>query len=453
MTAAASSDAAQASDARPGVRHRLRGRLARPASRVLLGSLVGQGAVLAASPLITRFYGPGDLGALAVVTALSSIVGAVAPLGWDRAVVVPRAEGAARAVVLLAVVSVVTISAIAGVVAYAGRHTWAEATGTPLLVDAWWVCPVTVLAVALQRVVTSSLARRRDYTALGRRSALQGLGQVACNLALAPLGGSFGLVLGLAVGRATALVGTRRRHSPGGSRPPRATVRPPGRRRVRGRLVVAVVSRYRRFPLVSTWSGLINVMGQQAPMLLLAGLHGSPAIGALALTMRVLGSPVGIVADAVALQVDGQTGAIVRRRAGGVEASVRRVLVPLAALAGVGLVVCVLAAPVAFPVVFGETWSGAATSAMLLAPAFAAQLVASPVSRLLPLLERQGTQLAWDLVRLVATSGVIVGSSLAGATVTTSIAVWSSASVVSYAVMLGLVVRAARCADRPRAAH
>lgn len=217
--------------------------------------------------------------------------------------------------------------------------------------------------------------------------------------------------------------------------------------------MVAVVSRYRRFPLVSTWSGLINVMGQQAPLLLLAALHGSPAIGALALTMRVLGSPVGIVADAVALQVDGQTGAIVRRRTGGVEASVRRVLLPLAALAVVGLVACVLGAPVVFPVVFGEAWSGAATSAMLLAPAFAAQLVASPVSRLLPLLERQGTQLAWDVVRLVATSGAIVGSSLAGATVTTSIAVWSSASVVSYAVMLWLVVRAARCADRPRAAH
>lgn len=418
---------------RPGVGGRVRERLLRPTSRVLVGSLAGQALVLAASPLITRLYGPADLGALAVVTALSSIVGAVAPLGWDRAVVVPRAEGAARAVVRLALVSVVSVSSVAAVVAYAGRDAWAAATGAPVLADAWWVCPVTVLAVALQRVVTSSLARRRAYAALGRRSALQGVGQVVCNLALAPLGGPLGLVLGLAAGRAAALAGT---------------FRWPTGPRVRWRLLVAVAGRYRRFPLVSTWSGLLNVVGQQAPLLLLSALHGAPAIGALALTLRVLGAPVGLIADAVGLGVDGQTGAVVRRRAGGVEASIRHVVVPLGVLAAVGLVACVLLAPVVFPVVFGDGWSGAATTAVLLAPAFAAQLVASPLSRLLPLLERQGLQLAWDVGRLTGTSGVIVVTGVAGAGVETSVAAWSAASVVAYAVLFALVVRAVRRADR-----
>jgi O-antigen/teichoic acid export membrane protein len=429
--------------ARLSVRGRLRHAVARPTARVLVGSLVGQALVLAASPLITRLYGPADLGALAVVTALSTIVGAVAPLGWDRAIVVPRAEGAARAVVLLALASVVIVSSVTAVVAWTGRHLLASVTDTSLLVDAWWICPVTVLAVALQRVVTSSLARRRQYSALGWRNVLQGAGQVTCNVALAPLGGPTGLVLGLAAGRAAALIGTAGR--PRGTRRRGGTSRP--RRLVSGRLVRAVAFRYRRFPLVSTWSGLLNVVGQQGPLLLLSALHGSPAIGALALTMRVLGAPVGMVADAVGLQIDGQTGAVVRRREGSLGASLRRVVLPLSALAGVGLVVCVVMAPVVFPVVFGGAWSGASTMAVVMAPAFAAQVVASPLSRLLPMLEHQGAQLAWDVSRLVVTSGAIVGSGLAGAGLTTSVIAWSAASVVSYGALLLLVVRAVRGAD------
>ncbi|TWX34020.1 oligosaccharide flippase family protein [Frigoribacterium sp. ACAM 257] len=435
--------AADPSRSRVGVGGRLRHAVARPTARVLAGSLVGQFLVLAASPLITRLYGPADLGALAVVTALSTIVGAVAPLGWDRAIVVPRAEGAARAVVLLAVVSVVAVSSVAAVVAWTGRHLWASVTDTSLLVDAWWVCPVTVLVVALQRVVTSSLARSRRYTALGWRNVLQGAGQVTCNVVLAPLGGPTGLVLGLAAGRAAALVGTAgrtraaRRHGD--------TSRP--RRLASGRLVKAVAFRYRRFPLVSTWSSLLNVLGQQAPLLLLSALHGSPAIGALALTMRVLGAPVGMVADAVGLQIDGQTGAVVRRHEATAGASVRRILLPLGALAGIGLVVCVIAAPVVFPAVFGRAWSGASTMTIVMAPAFAAQVVASPLSRLLPLLERQGAQLGWDVGRLVVTSGAIVASGLTGAGLTTSVIAWSAASVVSYGALLLLVLRAVRDAD------
>ena len=199
---------------------------------------------------------------------------------------------------------------------------------------------------------------------------------------------------------------------------------------------------------MATWSGLLNVAGQQAPLLLLAALHGSAALGALALTMRVLGAPVGMVADAVGLQVEGQLGALARARRGGLAAGLRRTLLPLAALGAVALVGTVVLAPSVFPVVFGAEWAGAGVAAVVLAPAFATQVVVSPLSRLLPLLEQQGTQLVWDASRMVATVGAIgVGSLLSPGDPTASVVAWSAASVVSYLVLLALVVRAVRRAD------
>lgn len=432
----------------------VRGISSRPALTVLGGSLVGQGVVLAASPLITRLYGPADLGALAVVTAVSAMVGAVAPLGYDRAVVVPRGETSARALVALALGCVLVVGLAAAVAAWCWGSALARLTGAPVLADFWWVCPVTIVVVALQRVVTSWLARCRDYRALARRTAWQGLGQIACNLALAPLGGPLGLVLGLAAGRSASLVGsfpgrrersTSRRRRPRPSR--RAVVR--GTSLSRRLLIVRSVGvRYRRFPLVTTWSSLVNVAGQQAPLVLLASLHGAPAIGALALTMRVLGAPVGMVADAVGLQVEGQIGALARARRGGLSPSVVRLLVPLVGVAATGGLLCVVLAPPAFPVLFGDGWGESATTAVAVVPALVAQMIASPLSRVLPMLERQATQLAWDVARLVATTVAVVGTGVTGAGVLESVVAWSVASVLSYGALLGLVLHAVRQADR-----
>jgi O-antigen/teichoic acid export membrane protein len=444
---------------RSTIRHLLvevRGISSRPALTVLGGSLAGQGVVLAASPLITRLYGPADLGALAVVTAVSAMVGAVAPLGYDRAVVVPRGETSARALVALALGGVTAVGLVATVAAWRWGPALARLTGAPVLAEFWWVCPVTIVVVALQRVVTSWLARRRDYRALARRTAWQGLGQVACNLALAPLGGSLGLVLGVAAGRSASLVGSLpgRRDRSRSRRPrPRRRAAGGGGARTRRLLVVRSVGvRYRRFPLVTTWSSLVNVAGQQAPLVLLASLHGAPAIGALALTMRVLGAPVGMVADAVGVQVEGQLGALARARHGGLSRSVTRLLVPLAGVAATGGVLCVVLAPPAFPVLFGERWGGSASTAVAVVPALVAQMIASPLSRVLPMLERQATQLAWDVARLVATTVAVVGTGATGAGVLESVVAWSAASVVSYGALLALVLRAARRADR-HAAH
>lgn len=410
----------------------LRRHAGRPAARVVTGSIVGQGLVVAASPAITRLYGPADLGALAVVTALSSVVGAVAPLGWDRAIVVPRGETAARLLVASALVSVLVLSTAATVVAFLCREQLADLTGTQVLADAWWVCPVTVALVATQRVVTAWAARRRDYRGLARRNVLQGVGQVVCNLSLAPLGGSLGLVLGVAAGRLAALGGA----AAGRGRSRRAA---PVLRRGAMR---AVIVRYRRFPLVSTWSSLVNVAGQQAPIVLLAAAHGSATLGGVALTLRVLGAPVGMVADAVGLQVEGQLGALVRARQGDLRGSVRRAVARLTVVAVVVAVLVAAVAPSVFPVVFGGAWAGSGAVASIMVPAFAAQVVVSPFSRLLPLLERQGTQLAWDLGRFAATAGAIVVTGLAGADLVVSLAAWSGASLLSYAVLLLLVDRA-----------
>jgi O-antigen/teichoic acid export membrane protein len=98
-----------------------------------------------------------------------------------------------------------------------------------------------------------------------------------------------------------------------------------------------------------------------------------------------------------------------------------------------------VAGPWAFGWVFGGQWERAGSYAQLLAVAFLAQFVASPVTNVLNLVERQGLALIWEVVRLVLVVGVpwlvwlLGGSDLAG------VAGYAGVLVFSYGGVLALV--------------
>jgi len=417
---------------RPGRRFRL------PAVATILGgTLVGQGLVIVVSPLLTRLYDPRDFGALAVVTAIASVIGAGATAGTDRAVVVAADDRTVRALAWIGTVSVALVGVVAGVAASSLRDPVAERFGTPVLSSSWWIVPVTIVAVGAQRIVSAILARDERHRALGLRNAVQGVGQTAWNV-LGAWAGPLGLVGGLAVGRALAVLGV-------------GVLRP---RRSSFDAVLQAGRRHRRFLLVSPWSAVANVLGQQAPSLLLAALHGATAAGLVALTMRVLGAPVGMLADAVAQYAAGAFGRLVR---GGrpVQPLVVRLVGRLAVAGAVGVVVVVAAAPAAFRAVFGSEWAVSGEYARIMVPAFAVQVAVSPLTQLLAMVGRQTAQLLWDVGRLVLTAAAVAVPSVIGAPMSIVLASLAGAMIAAYGTMLALVIGAGQqeVADVPRVRH
>ena len=110
-------------------------------------------------------------------------------------------------------------------------------------------------------------------------------------------------------------------------------------------------------------------------------------------------------------------------------------------------VVLAAAGPWLFGVVFGPAWTEAGEYARFLAFAYLAQFVVNPVSGVLPLLERQGLSLVWSGSRLILTVGATAVCALMGAPILFAIAALSIGHVVSYLIMYGMCLRAARAAD------
>lgn len=404
-------------------------------SKILLGSLVGQGVLLAVSPLLTRLYSPSDFAALAVVTSVSAVLGSIATLSWERAIVIPAEEARATSVIRLGLISLTLVSAILFAIAYSARVPIAHIFSSNVFDTYWWLVPTTVAVMGLYAIVSSWLVRRQRYGSLAARNATLGVSQAVSSVALGSIGLTpLGLVSSVAIGRAAALVGMVRLRR----REPRSEPK-------LGLTETALM--YRKFPLVNTWSRLLNSLGLQLPVILIVALFGSVEAGLYALTLRVLASPVGIVADAVSQYFEGTFAKKIRSQQGGLHRLMASTTVRLAAAGALPVIAVLIFGPQLFAWLFGEEWAQAGTFAQILVVAYLAQLVVSPISRALLILERQITQLVWDATRLVAASGAVLITALLGLDFVYCALALATVQVAWYAALLVISLHSARRAD------
>jgi O-antigen/teichoic acid export membrane protein len=403
----------------------------------MTGSVAGQGLVFLSYPVLARLYDPTDFGLLVVFTSIVSMVGVLSTASLEAAVLIPVSDDEATAVAWASLTAVAVTAAATAVLGATVGDAVAGFLGAPELADLWWLVGLTVLTLGVYLVMSEWMVRRRSYAALGRRNLLQGIGQVVSQVGLGAAGvRPVGLLVGLGFGR---LLGTGGMVSRGGlfrEPPPRLAA------------VLAAVGRYRRFPLIASWSKLLNTAGLQVPLLVLSAVYGSAAVGLLGLVVRVVGGPTGVVAQAVYQVFTGEAGARVRGPDRDLEAFVKRYVRRLLAVGTGPALLLVVFGPSAFVWVFGPEWAESGRFAQLLAVAYLAEFCIVPITQTLFLLEHQGLQLAWDSARLALTAGGAALCGVLGAPMTTAVALLAATHVTAYGTLYVITVRSARRYDR-----
>ncbi|SCF01289.1 lipopolysaccharide biosynthesis protein [Micromonospora marina] len=408
---------------------------------IAAGSAGGQLLALAAAPLLTRLYRPADFGVLAVVAALVVTVGTVAALRFEMAVPLPEREEDARALVRLGLAAATGTAVLGTVVVLLTRDRVASWFGQPELAHWLWVVPFSAAAMGVVLVLNQFAVRHRRYGAIGRRNLFQSLTVVVTQIVagvtgLRPGGLALGFGFGQLAAAAVLLRDVRRR----GAIAARGDRRPPR--------LPAVARRYRRFPLLLAPSGLLNVLGTQLPVLLIASWYGSAVAGWLGLTQRVIAVPAALVASAVAQVYLGEVARIAREqpRRG------RRVFLDasrrLALIAGPGALLVLVGAPAAFNLVFGPQWDSSGAYAQALAVFMAAQIVVSPLSQTLVVFERQALQLAWDAGRVAVVAGAVSVVALVGGSPLTAVWAFGVSGALAYGVGWLMALRVVTAAGR-----
>jgi O-antigen/teichoic acid export membrane protein len=200
--------------------------------------------------------------------------------------------------------------------------------------------------------------------------------------------------------------------------------------------------RYRRFPLVATFSTLINTAGFAAPVVLLGVFFGAQAAGLYGLTERVLNVPLATIGQSVSqVYMKSMAGHAIGDPVA-LRSMFLRTAGRLAVYGAVPFGVMAFAAPALFGMIFGASWREAGVFASLLAVNGFICFVVWPLIPTLNMLEQQLWQLYWDIGRLVLTSGSILVAHALHFTLRQAVQSYALALSISYLGHLLLSFRA-----------
>lgn len=384
------------------------------------GTAIGQLLLFLAVPVLTRLYTPADYGALAVYSSTLTVLVVLASLRYEAAIPLPQDEDTAASLLALTFLLLTVTAAIVSLLVWLAGDAFVAVVKVPALRPYRWLLPVGFIGAGMYQALSYWAIRRGEFGRVARTKLSQGVGQVVSQVGLGAAGaGAPGLLIGDVIGRVA-----------GGGGLALLALRGRSHARVTRASVLSAASRYRRFPLLATWSGLLNVGSLQLPSILFSASFGAAAAGLYALSFKMLVLPTMLVGQAV--------GQVFLSRAAPLAGEPER-LRQLTERTALTLFACglpvfgalALAGPQLFAILMGDEWDAAGHYAQLLAPWFAVWLVSSPLSGLLSVREWQGSALIFSAFEFALRLGAVLIGASRGSPVLTVMLLSASGIVIS----------------------
>jgi len=403
------------------------GKFARSVTLLAGGTAFAQALVILASPVLTRFYSPESFGVLAVFSSILSTLIVVASLRYEMAIPLHEDDKVAVNLLALSLMIVIVVSLITALGVSLLRDRLVVWINAPALAPYLGLLPVGVFAVGSYQVFNYWTSRKKRFSVISLTKATQAVGQVTIQV----LGGiletrSLGLIIGYIAGQFLGLSSFLRK-----AELPVKSIHP------KEWLIVARL--YKNFPLYTLWASLINVIGLQAPAIMLTMFFSLETTGFFSLTMRVLGVPAAIVGQAIG-QVFYPMAADLRYESKALKEFIEKVATVLITISLPIFSLVALNGPELFGLFFGSKWQPAGQYAQYLAPWLIFSFVSSPLSMFVFVMGKQKNGLFFTVYETSLRLGAIyLGGSLSSPLL--AIALYAGGGLLISLVYIGWVLR------------
>lgn len=402
-----------------------KGSFAKHVLTVSTGIVIGQAISMGAAPIITRLYGPGDLGILSVYGSLLIIFAGISSLRYVFAIPLPKSNITAANLCALSLTGILIMSIFAGLLTWLLGDSFLTLLGAKAMKTYIWLLPLGILGAGTYEVFTFWGIRQKAFRAIALTKITQNVGRATTMISLGFFGlGPVGLLLGEIVG-----------HSSGSTRLALSAwrIHRDAFRNIGVKRVLGVLCRYKKFPLYSL-QGLLTVLGNRVPALLLAIFYGLQVAGWFTLAQWVFVTPISLIQASIGQVYQGELSQRVRKSSADLGKLYFTTLKVLSLFALVIVPLIVVSAPRLISLVFGKTWYEAATYIQMLALMYGVGLIGGPLFVTLDLLERQDLGLLREIFRGVL---VVITIPLAAALkqpATTAILYYGIAGAIGYLI-------------------
>ena len=392
--------------------------------KLAAGSAFAQGLGVLVAPVITRLFAPEAFGVAALFASITGIVGVIACLRYQLAIMLPKTDEDAANLLGVSLFFVLVITGLTILaVLFAGNHI-SQMLSSPELSKYLWLVPVAVFINGTFLAFNYWNSRTKHF---GRLSIARVVSSVATQTT--KLGAGFAGFVSGGVLIGTSILGQLVSAIILGGQ----ILRDDGRlfkAHIRWGKMIAGLKRHKKFPIYSTWSALINTASHQLPMWFLAFYYSPNIVGFYSVAILVVSVPMRLVGDSLA-QVFYQEASNTYNQTGEMKNVVDKVVIRLVSCGIFPALLLAIVGEELFAIILGTQWAEAGLYIQILIMFLFLQFIFSPLSTILIVLERQVSYMIFDTILFGARLLALIAGGIRGDILMT-IALFSSASAVCY---------------------
>ncbi len=359
-------------------------------SSVFSGTLLAQSIPIVGSLVITRIFSPEGFGEFSTWLALVSFVSVIVTLRLENTLPILTDGHSRNEAVLIILVTTLLLTTLLTACLFGSYFLFEIREYLPKKTALLLLAPPAIVFVALNQVWQTWAAVDGSYKKLITMRVVQALTTVLIQIiAGLEYPSAFSLVLGFALASVISFAVALRMM-------PRLL----DHRFFKKVEYSNFFKKNKKFYLYALPADVINTAVSQLPLIVIFHRFGSETAGYLALTIRVLGAPVGLVGKAV-LDVFKRHAVESIREIGNCRELYLKTFIVLV-IASILMVVCtVFQAEEIFNLAFGAEWTKSGQMAIWLLPMFALGLIASPLSYISYLVGKPHIDFMWQIILLV----------------------------------------------------
>lgn len=395
---------------------------------VMVGTILAQAIPIAIIPILTRLFTPEDFGLLALYGACASILGVVATARYEIAIMLPKKDDDAKALLQVAI----TISMCFALLLLSVVFLWGKKIALMLgnsAVEPWlYFLPISVFLTGLYQALTYWNNRQKQFkkTSVSRvsHSLAQGVVQVSL--------GFFSLVGGLIIGQFAGLFSSvLYLLGRGGFKS--ITVQQPIKNKLEQMRV------YSKFPKYGVFGALCDNAAVQMPVFVLTKFYNGATTGMFSLTFRLLNLPSSIISSAINQVLFQKVVEISHTRPHALRLYIVKLFLLLFVAYLPAVPILFFYGEALFIFIFGEQWSQAGSFAGYLVIAVAVRFAVSPLSAVLGLEQNIKKGVFWQVLYMVTISITLLAATVLP--VEEFIMVFVAHEVLLYMIYLCLILQ------------
>lgn len=367
---------------------------------LMTGTTVAQAIPIAISPILTRVYTPDDFGIFALFMAIASIFGSIANARYDLAIMLPKKDEDAINIFALGFIITSVLSSFLFIIIIVFSDNLKKLLNNTDISFWLYFVPIAVFFTGVFNLLSYFNNRRKNYKDIANATIFKSIVLAIVQLSVGFFkSGAGGLISGQLLSQVFAnarlmknIINDRVLVS-----------------RIKVVKIVALAKRYKNFPKFSMWAILANTLSYHLTNILISILYSISTLGFYSLVQRVLGMPSSLVGGSIS-QVFFQEASKEKQKTGVAIYTFNATIKKLIMIAVPSFSILFFFVEDLFAIVFSEEWRIAGEYAKIVLPFFFIKFIASGISVVLPLFEKQKVEIIWQLLLITITLTVLVVS-------------------------------------------